>query len=294
MDGKKRDFLKVVGAAGLGASAAGLASCGRENTAIERDADPIERVLRTNKLRAGYILYDVMVKRDPATGRLGGLVHDVAQKAAKNIGVEIEWSEEVYFGNAFEGLNTGRYDVVFANLWPTGPRIRAAGFCQPMFYSGLGIYARPGNAARFKTVRDINDPGVTISTIDGDISAYVIEDRFSSAKVTSMPLNTDYAQMLLNVGMGKADIVLADIGFANSYIKQNPGSLTELFPGHPLQVFANCFAMNHDHAKLKSVVDQSVAELLNRGTVDEYIERYEKLPGDYLRVAKSYREQRAS
>jgi len=292
MIGSKRDFLKTIGAVGLGVSATALPACTQHSVTVA-DADPIERVLSKGKLRAAYIVYDIMVTRDPNTGKLGGLVYDIAQSAAKNLGLEIEWVEEVYFGNAYEGLNSGRYDLVVANIWPTGARIRAADFCQPMFYSGLGVYTRPESAKRFKSLKDFNDPGVNISTIDGDISVFVIEERFSRARVMSMPLNTDYSQMLLNVAAGKADVVFADTGVANSFIKNNPGSLVEFIHGQPLQVFANCFAINRKHAQLKAVINQSLTELLDRGTVDEAIDRYEKLPGDCLRVAAHYQGQRA-
>ncbi len=293
MKDSKRTFLKTMGALGLGVSATALSACTQRSAEAASGIDPIDRVLSTSKLRAAYILYDVMFTRDPNTGKLGGLVYDIAQSAARNLGLEIEWVEEVYFGNAYEGLNSGRYDLVVANIWPTGARIRAADFCLPMFYSGLGAYVRPESLKRFKDVKDFNGPSVKISTIDGDISVFVIEERFSRAKIVSMPLNTDYSQMLLSVAAGKADVVFADTGVAKSFIKNNPGSLVEFMPGQPLQVFANCFAVNRKHARLKSVIDQSLAELLDRGTVDDAIARHEKLPGDCLRVAVHYREQRA-
>lgn len=208
----KRDFMKILASAGVAIPVAAVTANQSASSSVV-DTDPTERILKTGIIRAGYIVYAPFVIKDVATGKLSGFGYDFAQKLASNMGLKIEWVEEVFFGNAFEGLNTGRYDVVIANLWPNATRARVGDFLDPLYYSGLCVYARPGDH-RFDNLNAINDPAVKISTIDGEIAEMVAAMRFPRAKLFSMPQSTEYSQLLWNVVYGKADVAFADAGLS--------------------------------------------------------------------------------
>lgn len=71
-----------------------------------------ERVMRTQTIRCGYVVYPPAVIQDPNTGALSGIIYDVMQEAGNLLGLEIEWAEEVGWANTVETIRTGRTDAI--------------------------------------------------------------------------------------------------------------------------------------------------------------------------------------
>lgn len=288
----KRDLLKLLAAAGIGVAAGGaLTHSDGKQIGISGGSARVERILAENKIRAAYIVYPPFLGKDSATGQLSGLCYDVAMAMAANLGIEIEWVEETFFGSATAGIETDRYDLIVANFWPNGKRARAADFVVPMFYSGLHVLVRADDS-HFTGVADyavFDSPNYTFSTIDGDISALVIQQMFPQAKVLSMPANGEYAQMLENVSTGKADIVMVETNIANSYIKSNPSKLRNLTATKPFQVYANCFMVRKGEEGLKAMLSIATEELLNTGAMDRILANYESKGTELYRIAHPYR-----
>ena len=68
-------------------------------------------------MRCGYVSNPPSCIVDPNTGQLGGIFVDSIEAIGEELGIRIEWTEEVGFGSMIEGLVTGRYDAVpCANL----------------------------------------------------------------------------------------------------------------------------------------------------------------------------------
>ena len=103
-----------------------------------------ERINSSGKLRVGYIVVPPAVIKNPNTGQLSGIFVDTLQQAAKGLGLTIDWVEEVGWGTMIEGLDTNRYDLVCAQIWPNASRARKADFSKPLYYVGIGVYVRKG------------------------------------------------------------------------------------------------------------------------------------------------------
>src|ERR1039458_8039271 len=54
-----------------------------------------DRVLKRGVIRAGYAIYPPASFKDPNTGKISGICVDVLEEAAKNLGLKVEWTEEV-------------------------------------------------------------------------------------------------------------------------------------------------------------------------------------------------------
>src|ERR1039458_10684502 len=70
-----------------------------------------DRVLKRGVIRAGYAIYPPASFKDPNTGKISGICVDVLEEAAKNLGLKVEWTEEVPWGTMIEGLQNERYDI---------------------------------------------------------------------------------------------------------------------------------------------------------------------------------------
>ena len=198
-----------------------------QNIDLSSDASVLEestydRVMRTGKLRCGYVVYDPAVIKDPNTGQFSGFAYETINKLAANLELEVEWAEEVGTGVMLEGLQSDRYDMICTPFWRNAERARVADFSESLYYSPMGIWVR-GEDARFDNdISLLNQESVTLSIMDGTTLAVIADQDFPRAKTLSVPQLSPLSDLLLNVANGKVDAVPIDNYLAREYVANNP------------------------------------------------------------------------
>ncbi len=267
-----------------------LCACNSAATGVtsNRKHSTYDRVMQSGKIRCGYLIWPPECIKDPNTGKLSGIGVEAIEIVAKKLGFTIEWIEEVSLGTMSEGLISGRYDLVSTPSWANANRAKVVNFSRPLFYSPLYIYARKGDK-RFKNHWElINSSKTKIATVDGGTAELIVQDDFPQAQKVSMPQLTDNAQLLLNIGAGKADITFAASTVANRFIENNPGMIENINPDKPIRVFSNSWIMKRGEFEFKAMLDTVLDELINSGAMDKIIDKYEQQPNQILRVALPY------
>ncbi len=248
------------------------------------------RINREGVIRAGYVSNPPSCIVDPATGKVSGITVEAFQQACENLGLRVEWTEEVGFGTMIEGLKAGRYDAVPCAIWPTGARSRFASFSTALFYSAVGAYVREDDNRFDGKLKALNDPSVTIATMDGEMAQAIAKTSFPKAKTIEVPQTSEITSMLLNVKSNKADVTFVELYFAHEFLRNNPGTLRNIAVENPIRVFPNTILLPAGDPELRHNVDVSLHELLNLGVVETLIEKYEPVPGIFYRVAAPFRE----
>lgn len=264
-----------------------LSAC-TANSLYKNEKDLLaERVVQDGKIRCGYFLFPPYSIKDPNTGKLSGVFVEALEEAAKNLGVSVDWTEEVGYGTMVEGIKTGRYDLVPTGVWPNANRARYADFSIPLFYSGICVYARSDDN-RFNDVQAINADDITISTIDGTVQDAMARKDFPRAHVLSHPEMSEPSQILLDVTAKKADVTFIEPGLAAIFLKSNPASLKKVCGHRPIAVVANTMMMKQGEPSFKAMLNTALSELIDTGFVDRLLDKYEPAPGAYFRVARPY------
>jgi polar amino acid transport system substrate-binding protein len=277
---------RIVGACLLLALTSCLISCGKINEA-NTPKSVYDRVIESGKIRASYANYPPYCIKDPNSGELSGIFVDVLDEVGKRLGLKIEWVEEVGWGAIFEGLNSDRHDIFGAGIWRNSSRGKVGDFSRALFYNVILVYGR-ANETRFKSLNDINKPDVRIATMDGAIEDIIASTDFPAAKKVSIPQLNPWSDVLLNITSGKADLTFGGPSAVNLYLEKNPGTLKALFPDKPIRVFANTFAFKLGEPKFKAMLDACLEELLNDGTIEKILRKYEKQTGEFWRIAPPY------
>ncbi|MDD5586593.1 MAG: transporter substrate-binding domain-containing protein [Alphaproteobacteria bacterium] len=251
-----------------------------------KDQTLLDKVIAKKEIRCGYLTWPPATIKDPNTGKISGVFSEILEKAAANAGLKVVWAEEVTYGTAIEGLKTKRYDMVCTSIWPNASRALHASFTTPLNYSVTEAFVRSGET-RIKKLEDINDPAVTISTIDGEASETVARSDFPKAKTTGLPAMSDYGQ-LYNEMMGKkSDVVLHDLTSAREVMVKNPGKIKRLAPGKPLRVYPNSFMVPKGEEEFRDFLNLALEELINSGYVRSVMKKYKMEEGTY-HVAPPY------
>lgn len=247
-----------------------------------------DRVLTSGQIRCGYLVYPPYCLKDPNSGKLSGVFVEVMEALGQKLGLRIVWAEEVGYESIFAGLQADRYDVFASGLWPNAARGKVADFSKPIFFSSIKAYGRSHDSRFLNNLGAVNSQSVRIAVIDGAMEDFIARSDFAKAKRISLTQLSPFSQNLLNVATRKADITFAEPGIVNIFQRDNPSALQELAPGKPLRIFGNAFVFKLGEAKFKSMFDTALTELINDGTVERLVAKYEPAPGVFLRTALPY------
>lgn len=248
-----------------------------------------DRIIETGIIRCGYVSNPPSCMVDPNTKKLTGIVVEAIEFAAKNLGLKVEWTEEVGFGSMIEGIKANRYDMVPCAIWPNAARARHVDFSIPLFYSGVGIYVRQTDNRFVDNIKAIDSKDVIIATMDGEMADTIARTDFPMAKTLQVPQLSEITTMLLNVKNNKADVTFVELFFANEFLKNNPGSIKNITPDKPVRIFPNTIMLKKGEFMLKSMINTSLEELINQGIINKLLDKYEPAPGTFYRLRSPYR-----
>lgn len=245
-----------------------------------------ERVIQQGKIRCGYGIYNPGCMKDSHTGKLYGIGVDTLELVAKNLGLKVEWTEEVGWGTMIEGLEANRYDIIATPVWATSHRARRIDFSRPLYFSPVCAYVKAGNKKISPDLRELNSPQMSIASIDGATAEIIAQEDFPKVKRVSLPQLSDFGQLLLTVSTGKADITFTEPADAAIFMKSNPGSIEKI--GSPVRVFPNCWIFRRGQMEFKNMIDTALEQLIYSGAEEKIIRKYEPSPNTLYRVSPPY------
>ncbi len=257
----------------------------RSNEAVNKSS--YAQIRATGTIRAGYAVGAPLLVIDPNTRQKSGIFYDITNAAATHLGLKVDWTEEVGYGQMIQGLNDRRYDIVGSGVWINSDRARGADFTIPVYYDAVYAYAKSGDT-RFNDLSKLDSPNFTISTMDGELGASIAKADFPKAKTLELPQNADFTQMILNVVDGKADIVFLAAAPARSYEAANPSKIISVAQNKPLRIFPNAIIIPQGQYELRQALNYALMEMLNNGEIEGILKKYEKVPGSFLRIAAPY------
>ncbi len=249
----------------------------------------MQRIIRSGKIRCSYLVYSSYFRKDPNTGKLSGIFHDLMEEIGKNADLQVEWVEEVGYEGIFPGLQSGRSDVFAGGLWANASRAKAAAFSEPVFYSAITPWVRPEDKSFDADLNAVNSPSYKIATIDGAMEDIIAKTDFPKAKRVSLPELSPFSQNLLNVVTGKADITFAEPMVVSEFLSNNPGSLRQIHAEKPIRIFGNCLATKSSEIELKDFLDVAVMEIVNDGRAEKILQQYQPNQTTFYRLAQPYR-----
>ncbi len=248
-----------------------------------------DRVMKTNTFRCGYGVWAPNIISDPNTNTISGIFYDYMEELGKAANLKIEWREVAFTDFALE-LNAGRIDGMCAGIFPTAARAREMLFTAPINYVAISAYVRKNDSRFDNAMEKLNSPDITLATMDVEMSSVIAAADFPKAKALSIPVTASQPQMLINVADGKADATFTDLATAAGFMANNPGKLKLLPGGSMVRSFGNTVALSKNEPGLKAFLDTATAELLQNGTIEKILKKYENHPSTLLRVAKPYEE----
>ena len=196
------------------------------------EARTLQEILNAKKIRLGTVPYPPMTQLDSRTGKLTGLWVDGPKFLFEQLGLEVEFVETKWATFA-SGLQSNQFDVFVGGSFATPKRAAAVDFSRPVMFMGHSIAVRRDDAGKYKTMADIDKPGVTIATVLGSSGHEYTREHFKQATIRALDTG-DLSQGALEVLAGRADAALQDSFKIGQVVGLHPTKLVDLFADSPL------------------------------------------------------------
>jgi len=197
--------------------------------------DRLQMILDRGVLRVGTTMdTPVFSMRDAATGKLHGLDMDVLETLNTSLGVKLEYVK-MTFGSMLADLAADKFDIAMSGMGRTLDRARVATFSKPYMRYGKLLLIRSADQGRFKTLADLDRPGLKIAYNRGGLNDRFAHNMFTRATPVGFESNELATADLL---AGRVDAQVADSTAAIYMGRQKPG-LAAMSPDkvfHPIYV----------------------------------------------------------
>ena len=197
--------------------------------------DRLQMILDRGVLRVGTTMdTPVFSMRDPASGNLRGLDMDVLETLSSSLGVKLEYVK-MTFGSMLADLAADKFDIAMSGMGRTLDRARVATFSKPYMRYGKLLLIRSADQGRFKTLADLDRPGLKIGYNRGGLNDRFAHNMFTQATPVGFDSNELATADLL---AGKLDAQVSDSTAAIYMGRQNP-RLAAMSPDkvfHPIYV----------------------------------------------------------
>lgn len=262
-----------------------LAACGskKEEAPAETPAEtpaeePAEATITTvteGKLTVAtspdFAPYEFYAIGEDGTPTLAGFDMALAQYIADYIGLELEVIPMDFDGVLTE-LATKTVDLGMAGLSPDPKRADVMDFSDLYYKGGQSFVCVKGNADKFTSLEDTNNPEYSIGAQTGSIQLDLANENSPEADIVSLPKVTDIIAELLT---GKLDGAYIETDVAKSYAQNYPELAIIL--DVPYESEGSAVGVCKDNAELLAAVNEAIAAAKADGSLENFIAEAQEL-----------------
>ncbi len=229
-----------------------------------------QKVQKAGVLRCGAAVSPPLTMRDPATGQWSGAFSELCKQWGDALGVKTEFVDTTW-DNIVAGLQAGKWDISEAlNRTPT--RAMAVSFSIPaMPYQISLAYNKndPKVPADFKSVADIDQPGITLTVMSGTAQDKAISAAIKKATILRLPGNDETRMAIISK---RADILVDQSDTNMLFVQANPDWATQVMPTPALTKQGVGFGLPYDLSYQDiEAFNIFIQEKLDTGQMDELL-----------------------
>ncbi len=190
----------------------------------------LDRVRERGEIRIGTTGdYKPFTYLNPETGTYEGMDIDAAHLLGEALGVSVRFVPTTWSNLSEDTLNE-RFDLAMGGITRTLKRQRDLALTDPYVTIGKSPLIRKADRERFKSLQDIDRPGVRIGANYGGTNEAYVRANIRQATIVMFENNLDVQPA---VAAGDVDVMFTDNVEAVIYARQNP-LLYALDPDKPL------------------------------------------------------------
>lgn len=244
----------------------------RPGTNSSADESTLNKVISTKQMDVCVAEWPPFSIKDAVTGEYSGVDIEALAVAAEALGATSVYHDTT-FGNMPAAIQSGLCDVG-TSLYVTPTRLAAVSFTNPVLYGGNTALVKKGEA-RFKTLADIDKPGVVVATATGESGDIYAKANFKQATVQSIDVeSSDQSRFMLEVTSGRADMAIADYNTIANFANEHPETEV-LFQDEPFNLSPDAYVVRYGDNDWLSFLNGTLLTEKANGTWDSIMAKYE-------------------
>lgn len=255
-----------------------LFGCGQSNDKEDKSLEKIKQkgqlVIGTSADYAPREFHMVIDGKDTIVG----YDIDIAKEIAKDIGVELK-IQDIAFEGLLTSLNAGQVDMVIAGMAVTPERLEAVDFSIPYGKStdlneGQKLVIRKEDKDLYTSIESLANKNVAVQK--SGLQEQIAKKQLSNSKITYL---SKIPMLVLELQSKKVDAIILANDVAKNYANENPDLyVTDIPLVQEIEGTAIAFKKGSD--ALVEQTNFTLERLMSEGTMDEIIEKNEKIVED--------------
>jgi polar amino acid transport system substrate-binding protein len=209
-------------------------ACAATNPFDIFDGSNLNQIVKRNKLIVGMEVAFFPFEYANEKGEPIGFDVDIAQLAAKELGVEIE-IKDMEFSGLIPALQSGKIDMIISGMTRTLTRSKTVSFTEPYFVTGLCALLSKKKAPDIQDVKELNSPDRILAVKLGTTGDLITTKLFPKAQVNRYKEETACAREVVT---GRADAFLYDQLSISKHQKENPDTTRALLKPFTYEPYA--------------------------------------------------------
>jgi len=170
-------------------------------------ASRLDRIVQQGVLRVGTTGdFKPFSFLNPATNDYEGHDIDAAKMLAESLGVKIQFVKTTW-PTLLKGIQEDQYDIAMCGITRNLARQKVAGLSYPYINVGKSPLIRAADRNRFKTLADIDQPGVKIGVNPGGTNQRFVDANIKRATVVVIERNLSIPEKIV---AGEVDVMITD------------------------------------------------------------------------------------
>lgn len=167
----------------------------------------LDRIVQNGVLRVGTTGdFKPFSFLNPATNDYEGHDIDAAKMLAESLGVKIQFVKTTW-PTLLKGIQEDQYDIAMCGITRNLARQKVAALTHPYINVGKAPMIRAADRNRFKTLADIDQPGVKIGVNPGGTNQRFVDANIKKAAVVVIERNLSIPEKIL---AGEVDVMITD------------------------------------------------------------------------------------
>ena len=187
--------------------------------ASAQTASRLDQIVQRGYVRVGTTGdYKPFSYLNPANNEYEGHDIDAARLLAESLGMQVRFVNTTW-PTLLKGLQEDQYDIAMCGITRTLARQRVAALSHPYINVGKSPLIRAADRQRFRTLADIDQPGVKIGVNPGGTNQRFVDANIKKATLVVIEKNLSIPE---KVAAGEVDVMITDNVEAMLVAKQDP------------------------------------------------------------------------
>ena len=271
MNSKSSTAKWVTGIALIALVISVVALVGMKKNGVSSQRDSLAEIQKSKVMNVCVAEWPPFSIKDAKTGKYTGVDIDAMDKMAAALGATTSYHDTT-FGNMPAAIQSGTCDIG-TSLYVTSNRAAAVDFTRPILFGGDTALVKKG-VTKFKTIADLDQPGVKVATATGESGDIYAKANFTKATIVPIDVDSsDQSRFMLEVTSGRADIAIADYNTIGNFAKEHPETQV-LFSDKPFNLSPDAYGVRYGDTNLLNFMNNSILTMQVNGVWDSIEKKY--------------------